>query len=70
MLSSLLMSLGQGWSFHLVISDKGTPSVRYAIYFRPDRFVQLLSLKPILILLLYQLFHSLNRSIDIVDSRG
>ena len=38
-----------------VISDKVHCLLVTLSYFRPDRFVQLLSLKPILILLLYLL---------------
>ena len=42
------MSLCPGWLTHRLISDKES-------YFRPDRFVHLLSLIPNLILLLYLL---------------
>ena len=40
---------------HRVISDKVHRPLVTLSYFRPDRFVQLLSLIPILILLLYLL---------------
>ena len=40
---------------HRVISDKVHRLLVTLSYFRPDRFVQLFSLKPILILLLYLL---------------
>ena len=46
---------------HRVISDKVHRLLVTLSYFRPDRFVQLLSLIPILILLLYLLV-----SIDLV----
>ena len=46
---------------HRVISDKVHRLLVTLSYFRADRFVQLLSLKPILILLLYLLV-----SIDLV----
>ena len=46
---------------HRVISDKVHRLLVTLSYFRPDRFVQLLSLLPILILLLYLLV-----SIDLV----
>ena len=46
---------------HRVISDKVHRLFNTLIYFRPDRFVQFLSLIPILILLLYLLV-----SIDLV----
>ena len=42
-------------SNHRVISDKVHRLLVTLSYFRPDRFVQLLSLIPILILLLYLL---------------
>ena len=41
------------WLTHRVISDKVHRLLVTLSYFRPDRFVQLLSLIPILILLLY-----------------
>ena len=48
---------------HRVISEKVNRLIVTLSYFRPDRFVQLLSLIPILILLLYLLVSiSLNRS--------
>ena len=40
---------------HRVVSDKVHRLLVTLFYFRPDRFVQLLSLIPILILLLYLL---------------
>ena len=43
------------WLTHRVISDKVHRLLVTLSYFRPDRFVQLLSLIPILILLLYLL---------------
>ena len=43
------------WLTHRVISDKVHRLLVTLSYFRPDRFVQLLSLIPILILLLYYL---------------
>ena len=46
---------------HRVILDRVHRLLVTLSYFRPDRFVQLLSLKPILILLLYLLV-----SIDLV----
>ena len=57
------MSLSPGWLSHRVISDKVHRLFVKLSYFRPDRFVQLLSLIPILILLLDFLV-----SIDIVYS--
>ena len=54
------MSLGPVWPSHKFFLDTGTPFVRYAIYFRPDRFVQLF------ILLLYFIFPILNRSCNIL----
>ena len=45
--------LGQRWLTHRVISDRVHRLLVTLSYFRPDRFVQLLSLIPILILLLY-----------------
>ena len=47
--------LGQMWLTHRVISDRVHRLLVTLSYFRPDRFVQLLSLIPILILLLYLL---------------
>ena len=41
------------WLTHRVISDRVHRLLVTLSYFRPDRFVQLLSLIPILILLLY-----------------
>ena len=49
------MSLSRGWPTHRVISDKVHRLFFTLSYFRPDRFVQLLSLIPILILLFYLL---------------
>ena len=43
------------WLTHRVISDRVHRLLVTLSYFRPDRFVQLLSLIPILILLLYLL---------------
>ena len=43
------------WLIHRVISDRVHRLLVTLSYFRPDRFVQLLSLIPILILLLYYL---------------
>ena len=43
------------WLTHRVISDRVHRVLVTLSYFRPDRFVQLLSLIPILILLLYYL---------------
>ena len=45
--------LGPMWLTHRVISDRVHPLLVTLSYFRPDRFVQLLSLIPILILLFY-----------------
>ena len=45
--------LGPMWLNHIVISDRVHRLLVTLSYFRPDRFVQLLSLIPILILLLY-----------------
>ena len=45
--------LGPMWLTHRVISDRVHRLLVTLSYFRPDRFVQLLSLIPILILLLY-----------------
>ena len=56
------MSLGRGRPSYGIISDAGTPSVRYAFYLSPDRFAQLLTLLPFLILLSYLMFPSLKRS--------
>ena len=47
--------LGLMWLTHRVISDKVHRLLVTLSYFRPDRFVQLLSLIPILNLLLYYL---------------
>ena len=47
--------LGPMWLTHRVISDRVHRLLVTLSYFRPDRFVQLLSLIPILILLLYVL---------------
>ena len=47
--------LGQMGITHRVISDRVHRLLVTLSYFRPDRFVQLLSLIPILILLLYYL---------------
>ena len=47
--------LGLGCITHRVISDRVHRLLVTLSYFRPDRFVQLLSLIPILILLLYYL---------------
>ena len=55
------MSLGPGWPYHRVVADKVHRLFVTLYYFRPDRFVQLLSLIPILVLLLYFLV-----SIDLV----
>ena len=49
------MSLSPGWLTHRVISDTVQRLYVTLSYFRPDRFVQLLSLMPILILLFYLL---------------
>ena len=48
--------LGPIWLTHRVTSDRVHRLLVTLSYFRPDRFVQLLSLIPILILLLYFLF--------------
>ena len=50
-----LNELGLGCITHRVISDRVHRLLVTLSYFRPDRFVQLLSLIPILILLLYYL---------------
>ena len=47
--------LGPMWLTHRVISDRVHRLLVMLFYFRPHRFVQLLSLIPILILLLYLL---------------
>ena len=47
--------LGPMWLTHRVISDRVHRLLVTLSYFQPDRFVQLLSLIPILILLLYLL---------------
>ena len=47
--------LGPMWLTHRVISDRVHRLLVTLSYFRPDRFVQLLILIPILILLLYLL---------------
>ena len=49
------LELGPSWLTHRVISDRVHRLLVTLSYFRPDRFVQLLSLIPILILLLYYL---------------
>ena len=49
------IELGPSWLTHRVISDRVHRLLVTLSYFRPDRFVQLLSLIPILILLLYYL---------------
>ena len=51
----LPIELGPSWLTHRVISDRVHRLLVTLSYFRPDRFVQLLSLIPILILLLYYL---------------
>ena len=48
-------SVGTDGLTHRVISDKVHRLLVTLFYFRPDRFVQLLSLIPILIVLLYLL---------------
>ena len=56
MISDILPSeLGPMWLTHRVISDRVHRLLVTLSYFRPGRFVQLLSLIPILILLLYLL---------------
>ena len=50
-----LIELGPKCITHRVISDRVHRLLVTLSYFRPDRFVQLLSLIPILILLLYYL---------------
>ena len=57
----IFVSLSPGWLTHRVITDKVHRQFVTLSYFRPDRFVQLLSLIPILFLLLYLLV-----SIDLV----
>ena len=52
---SIRVNLWLGWLTHRVISDKVHRLFVTLFYFRPDRFVQLLSLIPILIFLLYLL---------------
>ena len=47
--------LGPMWLTHRVISDRVHRLLVTLYYFRPDRFVQLLCLLPILVLLLYLL---------------
>ena len=54
-LSGYDSELGPSWLTHRVISDRVHRLLVTLSYFRPDRFVQLLSLIPILILLLYYL---------------
>ena len=54
-LLTLPTELGPSWLTHRVISDRVHRLLVTLSYFRPDRFVQLLSLIPILILLLYYL---------------
>ena len=51
----IISYLSPGWLTHRVISDKVLCLFVTLSYFRPDRVVQLLSLIPILILLLYLL---------------
>ena len=58
-----LLSLSPEWLTHRVFSDKVPRLFVTLSYFRPDGFVQLLSLIPILILLLYLLV-----SIDLVHT--
>ena len=53
--SNTSFELGPSWLTHRVISDRVHRLLVTLSYFRPDRFVQLLSLIPILILLLYYL---------------
>ena len=50
-----MVSYDLSGSTHRVISDRVQRLLATLSYFRPDRFVQLLSLIPILILLLYLL---------------
>ena len=50
-----LVSLSPGWLTHRIMSDRVHCQFITISYFRADRFVQLLSLIPILILLLYLL---------------
>ena len=50
-----VLSSSSEWLVHRVISDKVHRLFVTLSYFRPDRFVQFLSLIPILILLLYLL---------------
>ena len=51
--NNVYCELSPGWLSHRVISDKIHRLFVTLSYFRLDRFVQLLSLIPILILLLY-----------------
>ena len=53
-------SLGPGWPCHRVISDRVHCLFVTLSYFQPDRFVQLLSLIPILISLLYLVVNNSN----------
>ena len=53
------MNLSPGWFSHRIVSDRAYRLLVTLYFFRPDSFVQLLSLLPILILLVYILF-SLN----------
>ena len=55
LLGKAQFELGPMWLTHRVISDRVHRLLVTLSYFRPDRFVQLLSLIPILILLLYYL---------------
>ena len=55
---------------HRVISDRVHRLLVTLSYFRPDRFVQLLSLIPILILLLYLLVSIDLEYTDFVTSRS
>ena len=59
------LTLGPGWPSHRLISDKVHRLFVALSYFRPDRFVQLLSFIPTLIFLLYFLF-----SIDLDNTTG
>ena len=52
---NIITELRSSWVTHRVISDRVHRLLVTLSYFRPDRFVQLLSLIPILILLLYYL---------------
>ena len=59
--NGIFIELCIGYCTHRVILDKVHRLLVTLFYFRPDRFVQLLSLIPILLLLLYLLV-----SIDLV----